>query len=205
MQPAASPPRRGFPEAPDSVHAAIRRERRPLPPHELDGGNYRRWAAAVCGAEARHAADDFWSSVHRLGLAGLFDRDDGFGGHEAPFRFAHETHAFAALSWLCHLQAHESDRRGPWAAVRWNTWDEDRRREWFVRRRYLWSGFVRQVERYRQARRRLAAASQPLAEISELVTRVTAPSSSGLAMPKNLATTAEPLCRSMAARSVKRS
>jgi hypothetical protein len=205
MQPAASPPRRGFHEAPDSVHAAIRRERRPLPPHELDGGNYRRWAAAVCGAEARHAADDFWSSVHRLGLAGLFDRDDGFGGHEAPFRFAHETHAFAALSWLCHLQAHESDRRGPWAAVRWNTWDEDRRREWFVRRRYLWSGFVRQVERYRQARRRLAAASQPLAEISELVTRVTAPSSSGLAMPKNLATTAEPLCRSMAARSVKRS
>jgi hypothetical protein len=205
MQPAASPPRRGFPKAPDSVHAAIRRERRPLPPHELDGGNYRRWAAAVCGAEARHAADDFWSSVHRLGLAGLFDRDDGFGGHEAPFRFAHETHAFAALSWLCHLQAHESDRRGPWAAVRWNTWDEDRRREWFVRRRYLWSGFVRQVERYRQARRQLAAASQPLAEISELVTRVTAPSSSGLAMPKNLATTAEPLCRSMAARSVKRS
>jgi hypothetical protein len=205
MQPAASPPRRGFPEAPDSVPAAIRRERRPLPPHELDGGNYRRWAAAVCGAEARHAADDFWSCIYRLGVAALFDRNDGFGGHEAPFRFAHETHAFAALGWLSHLQAHESDRRGPWAAVRWNTWDEGRRREWFARRRYLWSGFVRQVERYREARRRLAAASQPLAEISELVTRVTAPSSSGLAMPKNLATTAEPLCRSMAARSVKRS
>jgi hypothetical protein len=205
MQPAAGPPRRGFPEAPDSVHDAIRRERRPLPPHELDGGNYRRWAAAVCGAEARHAADDFWVSVHRLGLAGLFDRDDGFGGHEAPFRFAHETHAFAALGWLSHLQAHESDRRGPWAAVRWNTWDADRRREWFARRRHLWSGFVRQVERYRAARRRLAAAIQPLAEISELATRVTAPSSGGLAMPKNLATTAEPLCRSMAARSVKRS
>jgi hypothetical protein len=175
MQPAVDPSRRGFHEAPDSVHAAIRRERRPLPPHELDGGNYRRWAAAVCGAEARHAADDFWSSVHRLGLAGLFDRDDGFGGHEAPFRFAHETHAFAALSWLSHLQAHESDRRGPWAAVRWNTWDAGQRREWFARRRDLWSGFVRQVERYRQARRRLAAASQPLAAISELVSRVTTP------------------------------
>jgi hypothetical protein len=210
MQPAAH-------EAPDSVHAAIRRERRPLPPHEPDhdpgGANYRRWAATVCAAEARHAADDFWACVYRLGLAALFDRDDpstrlgagGFGGHEAPFRFAHETHAFAVLSWLSHLQAHESDRRGPWAAVRWHTWDAGRRREWFVRRRYLWSGFVRQVERYRAARRRLAAASQPLAEISELVTRVTAPSSSGLAMPKNLATTAEPLCRSMAARSVKRS
>ena len=199
MQPAAH-------DAPDSVHAAIRRERRPLPPHALDGANYRRWAAAVCAAEARHAADDFWASVYRLGLAGLFDRDDGFGGHEAPFRFAHETHAFAALSWLSHLQAHESDRRGPWAAVRWNTWDEGRRRDWFARRRYLWSGFVRQVERYRAARRQLAAPpAQPLAEISELVTRVTAPSSSGLAMPKNLATAAEPLCRSMAARSVKRS
>lgn len=187
------------------LHAAIRRARRPLPPPARDGSNYRRWAAAVCAAEARHAADDFWACVYRLGVGGLFDRDDGFGGHEAPFRFPHETHAFAALSWLSHLQAHESDRRGPWAAVRWNSWDEGQRRDWFAHRRYLWAGFVRQVERYRAARRRLAAASQPVAEISELVTRVTAPSSSGLAMPKNLATTAEPLCRSMAARSVKRS
>ncbi|HTB38296.1 MAG TPA: hypothetical protein VK777_14470, partial [Reyranella sp.] len=87
------------PAAPDSVHDAIRRARRPLPPHEPDGGPYRRWAAAACSAEARHAADDFWSCVHRLGLAALFDRDDGFGSHEAPFRFPHETHACAALSW----------------------------------------------------------------------------------------------------------
>jgi len=173
------------------LHAAIRRARRPLPPHALDGGNYRRWAAAVCAAEARHAADDFWACVYRLGAAALFDRDDGFGGHEAPFRFAHETHAVAALSWLSHLQAHESDRRGPWAAVRWNSWDDGQRRDWFARRRYLWSGFVRQVERYRAARRRLADAAQPLAEIS--------------AMPKNPATAAQPSCRSMAARSVTRS
>jgi hypothetical protein len=185
-----------------AVHAAIRRERRPLPPRVFEGGNYRRCAAEVCAAEARHAADDFWACVHRLGVGGLFDRDDRFGGHEAPFRFAHETHAFAALSWLSHLQAHESDRRGPWAAVRWKTWDEGQRREWFARRRYLWSGFVRQVERYREARRRLAEAAQPLAEISELVTAL---SSSGLAMPKNSATAAEPSCRSIAARSVKRS
>jgi hypothetical protein len=196
---------RDFHDALDGVHAAIRRERRPLPPHELDGVNYRRWAAALCGAEARHAADDFWSIVYRLGLANRFDRDDGFGGHEAPFRFAHETHAFAALSWLSHLQAHESDRRGPWAVVRWNIWDAQQRRDWFARRRTLWSGFVRQVERYRVARRKLAAAAQPLAEISEQVSSVTGPSSSDLAMPKNFATTAEPLCRSMAARSVKRS
>src|ERR1700738_2868330 len=93
MQPAAN-------DAPDSVHAAIRRERQPLPAHALDGANYRRWAAAVCGAEAKHAADDFWAAVYRLGLAALFDRDDGFGGPEAPFRFAHQTPALAALSLL---------------------------------------------------------------------------------------------------------
>ena len=110
--------------APATVHAAIRRARRPLPPCERStGANYRRWAAAACAAEARHAADDFWSCVHRLGLAARFDRDDGFGGHEAPFRLPHEVHACRRLGWLSHLQAHESDRRGPWAAVRWNTWD----------------------------------------------------------------------------------
>ena len=186
-----------MPSADSPLHAAIRRARRPLAAPELDGGHYRRWAAAVCAAEAKHAADDFWACVYRLGLAALFDRDDGFGGHEAPFRFAHETHAFAALSWLCHLQAHESDRRGPWAAVRWNSWDQGQRREWFARRRHLWSGFVRQVERYRAARRLLA---QPLAEISEQVTRVTAPSSSGLAMPTNLATPAQPISANYAGR-----
>ena len=154
-------------DAPDTVQAAIRRARRPLPAHELDGAHYRRWAAAVCAAEVRHAADDFWSCVHRLGVAGRFDRDDpsmrvgagGFGGHEAPFRLPHEVHAFAALGWLSHLQAHESDRRGPWAAVRWKTWDEGQRRDWFARRRVLWAGFVRQVERYRAARRRLTPGS----------------------------------------------
>jgi hypothetical protein len=197
--------RRNFGDALDSVHAAIRRARRPLPPHALDGAHYRRWAAAACAAEAKHAADDFWSIVYRLGLAARFDRDDGFGGHEAPFRFAHETHAFAALSWLSHLQAHESDRRGPWAVVRWNTWDARQRRQWIARRRTLWSGFVRQVERYREARRELATATQPLAEISAQVSSVTGPSSSGLAMPKNFATAAAPLRRSMAGRSVKRS
>jgi hypothetical protein len=36
----------------------------------------------------------------------------------AAFRLPHETHAGAALNWLGHLQAHDSDRRGPWA--RWD-------------------------------------------------------------------------------------
>ena len=57
-------------------HAAIRRARQPLPARALDGASYRHWAARVCAAEARHAAEDFWSAVHRLGLAALFDRDE---------------------------------------------------------------------------------------------------------------------------------
>jgi hypothetical protein len=145
---------------PDGRHAAIRHARQPLPakePGDSAPGDrpYRLWAAETCAAEARHAADDFWAVVHRLGFVTLFDRDDGVVGHEAPYRFPHEAHAVAALGWLGHLQAHESDRRGPWAAVRWNAWDSQQRREWFERRRYLWSGFVRQVERYREARRQL--------------------------------------------------
>jgi hypothetical protein len=77
-----------------------------------------------------------------------------------PFRFPHEAHAVAALSWLSHLQAHESDRHGPWSATRWGNWNRERRREWLNRRRYLWSGFVRQVECYRQCRRDLSKAME---------------------------------------------
>jgi hypothetical protein len=130
----------------------IRRNRRPLPPPEPNAGHWRAWAATVCQAEVAHARDDFWRAVHELGLAGLHDRDDGYGGHERPFLLAHEAKAQAALSWLSHLQAHESDKRGPWAAMRWNTWDAERRREWLERRRYLWAGFVEQMRRYRAAR-----------------------------------------------------
>lgn len=107
----------------------------------------------MCTAECEHARNDFWAAAHRLDVARLFDRDDGLGDHAAPYRFAHEVHAGAALAWLSHLQAHEADRSGPWAAVRWKTWNAEQRRAWFARRRHLWSGFVRQVERYRAARR----------------------------------------------------
>ena len=135
-----------------STSDLIRRKRRPLPPPVPAAGNWRAWAATVCQAEVEHARDDFWRAVHELGLAGLHDRDDGYGGHELPFLFPHEARAHAALSWLSHLLAHESDKRGPWAAVRWHTWDGERRREWFERRRYLWAGFVEQMRAYRAAR-----------------------------------------------------
>ena len=141
-----------------STSDLIRRARRPLlPSRGPAGGNWRAWAVAVCQAEVDHARADFWRVVHALRLARLFDRDDGWGGHERPFLLAHEAHAHAALGWLSHLQAHESDRRGPWAALRWHTWDAERRRQWWARRRYLWSGFLEQMRRYRAARAEIDA------------------------------------------------
>ena len=76
-----------------ALHAAIRRERR-----AAAAARARRRQLPALGrrgvrGRGRHAADDFWACVYRLGAAALFDRDDGFGGHEAPFRFPHETHA----------------------------------------------------------------------------------------------------------------
>lgn len=135
----------------------IRGKRRPLPPPEPNGGTWRAWAAAACQAEVEHARNDFWRIVHELGLAGLHDRNDGYGGHERPFLLTHETHAQAALSWLSHLQAHESDKHGPWAATRWHLWDAARRRRWFERRRYLWAGFLEQMRDYLAARAEIDA------------------------------------------------
>ena len=138
---------------PDRIQTAIHHARRALPAVGPEPGrSFRAWAADACAAEARHATEDFWACVYRLGFAGLFDRDDGFGGHEMPYRLPHEAHACAALVWLSHLQAHEADRGGPWVGGRWETWPPPRRRAWLLRRRTLWSGFLRQVERYRAAR-----------------------------------------------------
>jgi len=138
-----------------STSDLIRRARRPLERRAPARGNFRAWAVATCRAEVDHARADFWRVVQALGLARLFDRDDGWGGHERPFLLAHEAHAHAALGWLSHLQAHESDRRGPWARVRWDAWDADRRRRWWARRRQLWAGFLEQMRRYRSARREI--------------------------------------------------
>lgn len=131
------------------VMELIRRERRPLPAHDLDGCNYRAWAVAVCGAEVKHRDADFARCETLLGLT--IDR------WAEPTcttwgQFPHEAHAGAALLWLTHLQAHESERRAPWDCLPFDMWTKQRRAEWLARRRKLWSGFVRQVERYRVAR-----------------------------------------------------
>jgi hypothetical protein len=135
---------------PDGIHAAIKAARTPLPSHTLEGAPVRRSVAEICTAEVKHARNDFWTIVHRLNAASLFDR------HRDPdcdvaFRLPHEAHAAAALNWLSHLGTHDSDRRGLWA--RWERWDREGRIAWLRRRRELLHGLLRQVGRYQEARR----------------------------------------------------
>lgn len=151
LQPTTKPSRQGFADAMEAAHAAIRRERRPLPAHDLNGVNYRRWAVAVCNAEVAHAKDDFWRIVGKQGAGWMFDRD-GINDPSAVYRFSHEVHAGAALTWLLSLQTCESRLRGVWASA-----DAQERQDLRAKRRELWAGFVRQVERYRDARRALPA------------------------------------------------
>lgn len=133
---------------------AIRRERQPLPAHDLDAVNYRTWAAAVCQAEVAHRDRDWSRAVHALNLHLCFDR------FREPYcvevgQFSHECHAGAALNWLSHLQTHDSKRRGPWSD--WGIYSREEKVEWLNRRRHLVHGFLRQVRRYKAARASLAA------------------------------------------------
>lgn len=136
----------------ESAAQAIRRERRPLPSHELAGQPYRRHFAAVCQAEVDHRRDDFWRAALKVPV--LVDRYSDPDCHEMG-QFAHEMHAGAALNWLSHLQAHESRLQGDWPYVKWS--DPAERAAWLADRRPLWAGFLRQVERYREARRAIDA------------------------------------------------
>jgi len=130
-----------------TVADLIRAERRPLPSHSLDAVNYRCWAAAVLAAEVRHRSDDFTRAATKVGAH--FDRYLEPACVETG-QLAHECHAGAALNWLIHLQAHESMRTRTYRGFR--EWSPAEQRQWLERRRYLWSGFLRQVKRYRDAR-----------------------------------------------------
>ena len=132
-----------------SITHLIRRHRRPLPAPEIDIENFRARAVALCSAEVAHRSRDFQRVERALGLS--FDRwlePDC----EQLSQFPHEAHAGAALVWLSHLQTHESQKRTPWNGVPFRSWREDERAAWFTKRRALWSGFLRQVERHRMAR-----------------------------------------------------
>jgi len=132
----------------------IRRERRPLPAHDLDGVNYRAWAAAVCDAEFAHRSRDFARVEVLLGLS--------IDYHAYPTcvewgQFRHEAYACAGLNWLSHLQAHERERRAPWDCLPWDMWSAKRRKDWLTRRRYLWAGFLKAVRAYQAERAKLDA------------------------------------------------
>ncbi|KAF0096866.1 MAG: hypothetical protein FD144_5605 [Rhodospirillaceae bacterium] len=133
----------------ETVAQLIGRHRRPLPTPVIDIENFRARAVALCSAEVAHRSRDFQRVERTLGL--VFDRwlePDC----EQLGQFPHEAHAAAALVWLSHLQTHESQKRTPWSGVPFRSWRDDERTAWFAKRRELWRGFLRQVERSRAAR-----------------------------------------------------
>jgi len=128
----------------------IRRERRPLPSHDLVGINYRQWIAAVCSAEIAHRREDFMRAVCRVGV--FIDLGEPIADELGQLQ--HEAHAGAALNWLSHLQAHDSDRHGVWA--RWKRWDIGKRVWWLSRRRHLLHGFLREARKYQAERAKVS-------------------------------------------------
>ena len=149
------------PHPKETVADLIRRHRRPLPAPVFAtsaddpaaaGRSWRARAVAACHAEIAHRSRDFARVERALGLT--FDRwlePDC----EQLGQFPHEAHAGAALVWLSHLQTHEGEKRTPWNGVPFKCWREPERQRWCAKRRDVWSGFVRQVERYRMARNAL--------------------------------------------------
>lgn len=127
--------------------------RRPLPSHELTGQSFRAWAVAICHAEIQHRGRDFARIERELGIS--FDRNEDPRCEERG-QFPHEAKAATALIWLSHLQTHESEKRCPFDATPWREWSPAARKAWLVRRRYLWSGFLKGVRAYRDARAPIA-------------------------------------------------
>lgn len=123
--------------------------RRPLPAHELQGVNFRKWAVATCQAEVDHRRRDFARIEAERGIA--FDRNEDPRCEERG-QYPHEAKAGVALIWLSHLQAHESEKRAPFDMKPWREWPAARRAAWLTRRRYLWTGFLKAVRAYSAAR-----------------------------------------------------
>jgi hypothetical protein len=122
-----------------------------LPSHELERVPVRRFVSAVCTAEVEHANREFQRITADLHASAVFYDDPGA---EARFRLPHEARAGEALVWLSHLQAHDRDRRGPWAS--WNTMRHHERVRWLATRRKLLHGLIRAAAAYTAARAALA-------------------------------------------------
>jgi hypothetical protein len=138
-----------FAEAFDQVEAAIRRERKPLPSHALDGVALRAWATAVLAAEVRHAVEDSWRAIHALGASRFFDSLKRTEESRA-FWFEHEWAAVTAQEALGALNLHDGDVKGGWS--RCTGWNRTRWREWGRERLALKQQFWRFLARYRALR-----------------------------------------------------
>lgn len=160
--PGSSPSRRDFADAMAKVMAAIRRDRRPLPSHELDSreltsGDCRRRARAVLEAEDRHAIADFWRCAHAVGAGLMFDhyrpRQEAL-----PYFLRHERLAGVALAWRVHLDLHDGSLRGSTLARP----REQRRawlRQWACERSTIKQRFAVAMAAYRDARAAYATES----------------------------------------------
>lgn len=172
---ALRPTRRDFGATLDAIYAGIQRDRRPLPAHDCDGTNYRRWAGAVVAAEVRHANEDFWHLA--ASYPGLFDRHDR-PDTSAAYRLPHEIAAAKAANILGHLIGHEdairkavvmlrSQRkaaadmgqsekyRSGWARAAEDTTTDLRTA--LARRRIVWGLLLKAVADYRAARSTMIA------------------------------------------------
>jgi len=131
------------------IRAAIKAARQPRPYPDVKAAPVRRFVSIACTMEVQHAKSDFDRLVSAMGATGAFDAE--FERHaDVAFRLPHEARAGEALLWLSHLQAHDSDRRGPWE--RWSRMSPEGKSNWLARRRTLLHGLIRAAAAYRAAR-----------------------------------------------------
>ncbi|HZP98621.1 MAG TPA: hypothetical protein VFB13_03725 [Reyranella sp.] len=135
------------------IHTTIRNRRVALPAHDLPGQRFRPYIAAVCTAEVDHATADVRRIAHDTGAHMMFTERRDAGWEQAYFQ-PHEARAATALNWLSHVQAHESDARGPWARLAYS--GAEYRAAWVKRYRYLLRGFIKAARAYVAARTALA-------------------------------------------------
>lgn len=147
-----------------SDHELIRRERRPLPAHDLDGANYRAWALAVCHAEVEHRSNDFEHACFKLRVE--YDR---WANPNVVMigSFDHEGFAGLALTWLSHLQFMDGQRRGVWASGAWGIYTRAEKVAWVQKRRTVVHGFLRAMAQYRAARAELDRQTIPVLTMRE--------------------------------------
>jgi len=132
-----------------NLEDAIRRERRPLRAFPSPAPTWRQGVTDLVNAEVKHATEDFWRSVHRLGAGLLFDRYKPYEEARA-FRFPHEVRAAEARDALSDLNLHEGVRHGPWSM--WMHLDGRHRAAWRTRWFRLARLFLRRMQAYGTAR-----------------------------------------------------